>query len=260
MLCIHENKCWLWCNWGIKVNLIKYIPIMHSHPTLLRLFFCHLWEYFSIKFIFLSFIQNYPTEGNNRGWDGWMASPTQWTWVWANSGRQWRTVACCRPRGLKSRTWLGNWTATTVSFYHVFLCLSLKYFLSVLILQPWVHEKRRLTKCTADVLYSKRQQMKSQWKHCSMGLKINMRVGSGRKVSYHPAQSSGELKGTCRHFSETQRPSFPSSHFIGTLLKETSINSLVKLMLNLHRRFKIWSVYCWENCLIFLRLPWMGDF
>ena len=26
-----------------------------------------------------------------RGWDGWMASPTQWTWVWANSGRQWRT-------------------------------------------------------------------------------------------------------------------------------------------------------------------------
>ena len=24
-------------------------------------------------------------------WDGWIASPTQWTWVWANSGRQWRT-------------------------------------------------------------------------------------------------------------------------------------------------------------------------
>ena len=26
-----------------------------------------------------------------RGWDGWMASPTQWTWVCANSGRWWRT-------------------------------------------------------------------------------------------------------------------------------------------------------------------------
>ena len=23
----------------------------------------------------------------DRGWDSWMASPTQWTWVWANSGR-----------------------------------------------------------------------------------------------------------------------------------------------------------------------------
>ena len=30
-------------------------------------------------------------EGGNRGWDGWMASPTQWAWVWANSGRWWRT-------------------------------------------------------------------------------------------------------------------------------------------------------------------------
>ena len=27
----------------------------------------------------------------DRGWDGWMISPTQWTWVWANSGRCWRT-------------------------------------------------------------------------------------------------------------------------------------------------------------------------
>ena len=30
-------------------------------------------------------------EGDDRGWDGWMASPIQWTWVWANSGRLWRT-------------------------------------------------------------------------------------------------------------------------------------------------------------------------
>ena len=30
-------------------------------------------------------------EGEDRGWDGWMASPTRWTWVWASSGRWWRT-------------------------------------------------------------------------------------------------------------------------------------------------------------------------
>ena len=29
--------------------------------------------------------------GDDRGRDGWMASLTQWTWVWANSGRWWRT-------------------------------------------------------------------------------------------------------------------------------------------------------------------------
>ena len=26
-------------------------------------------------------------EGGDRGWDGWMTSLTQWTWIWANSGR-----------------------------------------------------------------------------------------------------------------------------------------------------------------------------
>ena len=30
-------------------------------------------------------------ERGNRGWDGWMASPTRWTWVWANSRRLRRT-------------------------------------------------------------------------------------------------------------------------------------------------------------------------
>ena len=30
-------------------------------------------------------------EGDDRGWDGWMASLTQWTWVWVNSGRWWWT-------------------------------------------------------------------------------------------------------------------------------------------------------------------------
>ena len=30
-------------------------------------------------------------EGDNRGWDGWMASSTQWTWVWINSGSWWWT-------------------------------------------------------------------------------------------------------------------------------------------------------------------------
>ena len=37
-------------------------------------------------------------EGHNRGWDGWMASPTQWTWVWVNSGSWWWTG---RPRVLR---------------------------------------------------------------------------------------------------------------------------------------------------------------
>ena len=38
-------------------------------------------------------------EGDDRGWDGWMASPTQWTWIWVNSGSWWWTG---RPGVLKS--------------------------------------------------------------------------------------------------------------------------------------------------------------
>ena len=30
-------------------------------------------------------------KGDDRGWDGWMVSLTQWTWIWANSRRWWRT-------------------------------------------------------------------------------------------------------------------------------------------------------------------------
>ena len=30
-------------------------------------------------------------EGDDRGWDGWMASLTQWTWVWVDSGSWWWT-------------------------------------------------------------------------------------------------------------------------------------------------------------------------
>ena len=37
------------------------------------------------------------------GWDGWMASSTQWTWVWANSGRWWKTG---KPGMLRST---GSW-------------------------------------------------------------------------------------------------------------------------------------------------------
>jgi len=52
-------------------------------------------------------------EGDDRGWDGWMASWTQRTWVWVNSGSCWWTG---RPGVLQSMgsqrvwTWLSDWT------------------------------------------------------------------------------------------------------------------------------------------------------
>ena len=54
-------------------------------------------------------------EGDNREWDGWMASPTQWTWVWVNSRSWWWTGRpgmlhspwCCKESDMTE--WF-NWT------------------------------------------------------------------------------------------------------------------------------------------------------
>ena len=56
-------------------------------------------------------------EGDDIGWDGWIASLTQWTWVWANSWRWWenRAAWCAAVQGVaKSWTWLSNWTTIIV--------------------------------------------------------------------------------------------------------------------------------------------------
>ena len=58
-------------------------------------------------------------EGDDRGWDRWMASPTQWTWVW------WlqqlvmdREAWCAVVHGVtKSRTQLSDWTELIPSFH-----------------------------------------------------------------------------------------------------------------------------------------------
>ena len=49
-------------------------------------------------------------EGDDRRWDGWMASPTQWTWVWVNFWSWWWTgrPGMLQSMELQSRTWLSN--------------------------------------------------------------------------------------------------------------------------------------------------------
>ena len=63
-------------------------------------------------------------EGDDRGWDGWMASPTRWTWDWVSSGSWWWTR---RPGVLQSMgsqkvrhdwatelNWIFSWAINTV--------------------------------------------------------------------------------------------------------------------------------------------------
>ena len=92
-----------------------------------------------------------------RRWDGWMASPTRWTWVWAAPGvgdRQ-GSWLCCSPWDHKESEWLSDWTELNWSYarkqcdFHAFWtgnrisprnpCVF--FFLTHLKTSPWlIHE------------------------------------------------------------------------------------------------------------------------
>ena len=62
----------------LKLKLQNFGPTWGEEPTHWKRPWC--WEKWRAR-----------GEGDDRGWNGWMTSPTQWTWVWANSRRWWRT-------------------------------------------------------------------------------------------------------------------------------------------------------------------------
>ena len=64
-------------------------------------------------------------EGDNRGWDGWMASPTQWTWVWVNSRSWWWTGRPGTLRFMGPQRVRHDWAAE-LNLIH---CLTLRIYL-----------------------------------------------------------------------------------------------------------------------------------
>ena len=62
--------CWSWNSSTLATSC--------EELTHLKKFWC--WEGFGAG-----------EEGDDRGWGGWMASLTRWTWVWVNSGSWWWT-------------------------------------------------------------------------------------------------------------------------------------------------------------------------
>ena len=63
---------WCW-SWSSNTWATWYLELTHwKRPW--------FWERLKVR-----------REGDDRGWDGWMASPTQWTWVWVSSGSWWWT-------------------------------------------------------------------------------------------------------------------------------------------------------------------------
>ena len=62
-------------------------------------------------------------EGVDRGWDAWMASPTQWTWVWVSCGSWWWTGRPGVLQSLGSQRVGHNW-ATDLNWHLQMILLS----------------------------------------------------------------------------------------------------------------------------------------
>ena len=95
-----------WTAWRSNQSILKEINPEYSLRVMLKLklqYFGHLmWRTNSLeKTLMLRKIES-RRRGDNRGPDGWMASPSQWTEVWANSGRWCRTG---KPGVLQSMEW-----------------------------------------------------------------------------------------------------------------------------------------------------------
>ena len=61
-------------------------------------------------------------EGDDRGWDGWMASPTQWTWFWVDFGSWWWTGRPGMLRFMRSQRVGHDWVTELTGWHRpVFL-------------------------------------------------------------------------------------------------------------------------------------------
>ena len=59
-------------------------------------------------------------KGDHRGWDGWMASLTQWTWIWVNSESWWWTGRPGMLQSIGSQRVGHDWETELNCKYHIF--------------------------------------------------------------------------------------------------------------------------------------------
>ena len=72
-------------------------------------------------------------EGDDRGWDGWMVSPTQWTWVWVDSGSWWWTGMLGVLQSTGSQRVRHDWATELNWFLIRQIYISLHFFFSILL-------------------------------------------------------------------------------------------------------------------------------
>ena len=86
------------CSWeGLMLKLkFQYFGYLMQRTDYLKRPWC--WERFKAG-----------GKEDDRGWDGWMPSPTRWTWVWVNSRSWWWTGKPCMLQSMGSQRVRHDW-------------------------------------------------------------------------------------------------------------------------------------------------------
>ena len=115
-----ELWCWIrflrvpWTARRSNLSILKEISPEHSvEGLMLKLklqYFGHLMQRTDSleKTLMLGMIEGGRRRGR-RGWGGWIASTTQWTWVWVNSGSWWWTGKPCMLQSMESQRVRHDW-------------------------------------------------------------------------------------------------------------------------------------------------------
>ena len=87
-------NCWVICHGVVGSQFVPHSPVEHLGCSLIIMsknYSEHCEELTHWKWLWCWEGLGAGGEGDDRGWDGWMASLTRWTWVWVNSGSWWWT-------------------------------------------------------------------------------------------------------------------------------------------------------------------------
>ena len=84
-------------------------------------------------------------EGNDKGWDGWTASPTQWTWVWVNSGSWWWTGRPSVVRFMGSQRVGHDWATELNTFKRVCFPHYVHFFEQIFFFTTFQNDIQQLT-------------------------------------------------------------------------------------------------------------------
>ena len=129
---VFELWCWRrllrvpWTAMRSNQSVLKEISSEYSLEVLTHQYFGHLMRRTDSleKTLMLGKIEG-RRGGDDRGWEGWMASPTRWTWIWASSRIWWWTGKACVLQSMGSQR-VGHTWVTELKYEKILLIYTQK--------------------------------------------------------------------------------------------------------------------------------------